>query len=158
MQNLLCGRLVQIERNAPALMQHHRAQIVNAVGLVGMLVGQKYRIDVVDMSVDQLLTQVGRGIDHDPRDAMASCAFDQQRATTSPVLRIPGIARSPAEGGPWNAGGRATAEDRQAHGHAAAFDAGTLLNRRKKFYVVCREISSSEAPRASASTLAISIT
>ena len=53
-----CG-LVQIDRNPPALVQHHGAQIVDAVGLIGVLVGQEHRIDMVDIGVDQLLTQVG---------------------------------------------------------------------------------------------------
>ena len=35
---------------------------------------------------------------------------------------------------------------------------GTLLNRRKKFSVVSRAISSSETPRAAAKTLAVSAT
>ena len=65
----LAGRLVQIDRNAPALMQHHGAEIVDAVGLVGVLMGQEHRVDVVDIGVDQLLAQIGRGIDHDPRHA-----------------------------------------------------------------------------------------
>ena len=40
-------------------MQHHRAQIVDPVGLVGVLVGQEHRIEVIDLGVDQLLAQIG---------------------------------------------------------------------------------------------------
>ena len=42
-----------------ALVQHHGAEIVDAVGLIGMLMGQKHRVDVVDTGVDQLLAQIG---------------------------------------------------------------------------------------------------
>ena len=41
---------------------------------------------------------------------------------------------------------------------AASLARGTLLNRRKKFSVVWRAISSNETPRVSASTLAVSTT
>ena len=61
--DILRGRLVQIDRNAPALVQHHRAEIVDAVGLVGVLVGQEHRVDMIDPGVDQLLAQIGRGVD-----------------------------------------------------------------------------------------------
>ena len=43
--DVLGGRLVEIDRNAPALVQHDRAQIVDAVGLVGVLVGQEHRVE-----------------------------------------------------------------------------------------------------------------
>src|SRR5262249_48458246 len=72
--------------------------------------------------------------------------------------RIVGIAAAPAERRARHAGGRAAAHDRQRQRHAAAFDAGTLENRRKKFSVVSLEISSKLTPRASASTLATSTT
>ena len=156
--DVLGGRLVEIGRDAPALMQHHRAQIVDAVGLVGMLVGQEHRVEVIDFGVDQLLAQIRRGVDHDARDALARRALDQQRAAAAAVFGIVGIAAAPAERRARHAGGRAAAEDRQRQRHAAAFAAGTLENRRKKFSVVCREISSSDTPRVSASTLATSTT
>ena len=152
------GRLVEVDRNAAALVQHDRTQIVDAVGLVGVLMGQVHRVDVIDLGVDQLLAQVGRGVDHDPRGAVRARALDQQRAAAAAVLRIVGIAGAPAERRARYAGGGAAAEDRQRHRHAAAFGAGTFENSRKKFSVVCREISSSETPRVSASTFATSTT
>ena len=42
---------------------------IDAVGLVGMLVGQEHGVDMIDVGVDQLLAQVRRGIDQDARDA-----------------------------------------------------------------------------------------
>src|SRR4051794_12480954 len=152
------GRLIEINRNPPSLMQHDRAEIVDAVGLVGVLVGQEYRIDVIDVGVDQLLAQVGRGIDHDPRGAVRAGTLDHQRAAAATVFWIVGIAGAPAEGRSRYAGGGAAAEDGQRYRHAAAFGIGTFENSRKKFSVVCREISSSETPRVSASTFATSTT
>src|SRR6266550_8838404 len=63
------GRLAQMDRNASALMQHDGTEIVDAVGLVGMLMGEEYRVDMIDLGVDQLLAQVGRGVDQDTRDS-----------------------------------------------------------------------------------------
>ena len=60
---MIGGRVIQIDRNAPALMQHDRSEIVDPVGLIGMLMGQEHRIDVIDIGVDQLLAQIGRGVD-----------------------------------------------------------------------------------------------
>ena len=150
--------LVQDRPECAALMQHHGTQIIDAMGLIGVLVGQEHRIDVIDMGIDQLLAQIWRGIDHDPRNASIARTLDQQRTATSAVLRIFGVAGAPAQRRPRNAGRRSAAKDRKIKRHAVAFGAGTLLNRRKKFSVVCREISSSVTPRASASTLAISTT
>src|SRR6201995_2201301 len=136
-------------------MQHHRAEIVDAMGLVGMLMGEKHRIDVVDLGIDQLLAQVGRGIDHDPRHAPLRSPLDQERAAAAAVSGVVRIAFAPAERRARNAGGGAAAEDCQGQRHAAT-GAGTLEKKRKKFSVVCRAISSSETPRVSASTLATS--
>src|SRR4051794_13237628 len=156
--DVLGGRLVEVDRNAPALVQHDRTQIVDAMGLVGMLMGQEYRIDVIDIGVDQLLAQVRRGVDYDPRGAVRARALDHQRATAAAVLWIVGIAGAPAEGRTRYAGRGAAAEDGQRYRHAAAFGGGTFENSLKKFSVVCREISSSETPRVSASTFATSTT
>ena len=89
---------------------------------------------------------------------LARPPFHQQRAAAAAVLRVVRIAAAPAERRTRHAGGGAAAEDRQRQRHAAAFAAGTLENRRKKFSVVCREISSKVTPRVSASTLATSTT
>src|ERR1051325_1049425 len=85
------GRLVEVNRNAPALVQHDRTQIVDAVGLV-MLMGQEYRIDMIDIGVDQLLAQIRRRIDYDPGGAVGARALEQQRAAAAAVLWIFGIA------------------------------------------------------------------
>src|SRR6185437_10938681 len=155
---MLGGRLIEKDRDAPALMQYDGAEIVDAVGLIGVLMGEEYRIDMIDLGVDQLLAQIGRGIDHDPGHAPVRRQLHQQRTAAAAVLRVGGVARAPAQRGARNAGRGSAAENRERERHAAVSAAGTLLNSRKKFAVVWREISSSETPRASASTLAISTT
>src|SRR5882672_6164238 len=157
-QDVIGGRLVQIDRNAPALMQHDRAKIVDSMGLISMLMRQKHRIDVIDIGVDQLFAQIGRGIDHHARNPAIPGPLGKQRAAAATVFRIIRIAGAPAERGTRDAGRGSAAENSQAQRHAVASAAGTLENRRKKLSVVWREISSSETPRASASTLATSTT
>src|SRR6267142_1638339 len=142
---MIRGRLVQIDGNAPALVQHNRTKIVDP-------------IDVIDTGVDQLFAQVGRGIDHDPRDPAIASPLDEQRATAAAVFRIIGIAGAPAERGTRHAGRGSATEDCQRQRHAVASAGGTFENSRKKFSVVWREISSNETPRVSASTLATSTT
>src|SRR5207237_3262075 len=97
-------------------------------------------------------------IDHDPCGAVGARALDQQRAAAAAVFWIVGIAGAPAERRARHACRGAAAEDCQRHRHATAFGAGTLENRRKKFSVVCREISSRETARVAASTFATSTT
>src|ERR1700730_14988672 len=123
-----------------------------------MLMRQKHRVDVIDVSVNQLLAQIGRGVDHDPRHSAIPCALGEQRAAAAAVFRIVGVARTPTERGTRNAGRGSAAENCQGQRHAISFAGGTLENRRKKLSVDWREICSSETPRASASTLAISTT
>ena len=74
MHDILGGRLVEIDRNAAALVHHDGAEVVDAVGLVGVLMGEEHRVEMVDIGVDQLLAQIGRGIDQDPRDAVIGSA------------------------------------------------------------------------------------
>src|SRR5262249_29944653 len=155
--DVLGGRLVEIDGNSTALMQHHRPQIVDAMGLIGVLMGEIHGVDVIDVRIDQLLAQVGRGVDHDPRRTVRAGPFDQQRATAAAIFGILGIAGAPAERRTGDAGGGAAAKDRERQCHAA-MAVGTFENRRKKFSVVCCEISSSETPRVSASTFATSTT
>ena len=130
------GRLVQIDRNASALMQHDRTEIVDPVGLVGMLMGQEHRIDMIDIGVDQLLAQIGRGVDDDPRRPLLRRPLGEQGAAAAAVFRIAGIAGAPAERGTRHAGRGSAAEDCQAQRHAADSAEGTLENSRKKFSVV----------------------
>ena len=65
------------------------AQIVDAVGVVGMLVGVEDRVEPVDLGIEQLLAQIGRGIDQDAGDACAVAPFDQERGAPTAVPGLP---------------------------------------------------------------------
>ena len=135
------------------------AQVVDAVDVVGMLVGVEHAVEPIDVGVEKLLAQIGRRIHQDPRDTAVVVALDEQCSAPAAVFRIGRIADAPAQRRPRHAAGRPAAEDRELQRHAAAAAVrGTLLNRRKKFSVVCRAISSNETPRVSASTFAVSTT
>src|SRR5690242_8519651 len=152
------GRLVHIGVELTAGANEQRAQVVDAVGVVGMLVRVEDAIEPIDIRVQELLAQVRRGVDQHP-GALALAALDQERTAAPAVLRILGITGAPAERRPRHAARRAAAQDGELEAHAAAAALrGTLENRRKKFSVVWAAISSSDTPRACASTLAVSTT
>src|SRR5262249_36768414 len=93
------------DRYALAPMDEQAAQVVNAVGMVGMFVRVEHGISPIDLGVEQLFAQVRRGIDQHAGDAIAVAALDQKRRPPAAVLRIVGIAYAPAERGPWDAAG-----------------------------------------------------
>ena len=57
------GRLVDPDRDALALAHEQRAQIVDAVGMVGVLVGDQHAVEPVDLRREQLLAAVRRAVD-----------------------------------------------------------------------------------------------
>jgi hypothetical protein len=57
--------------------QAKRPQIVNPVRVVGVGVAQKDAVEPLDLSVDQLLAQVGRGVHEDRRRVLRPEALDQ---------------------------------------------------------------------------------
>ncbi len=99
------GALVQMDVDALPLVQEQCAQVVDAMGVVGVLVGVEDRIQPVDLGRQQLLAQVGRRIDQDAGHAAAFAALDQQRGAAAAVLGIAGIADAPAERRPRDATG-----------------------------------------------------
>src|SRR5690606_187386 len=93
----------------------HRPQVVDAVTMVGVVVRPEHRVDLVDAIVEELLTQVGRGIDKQP---LARVAFDDNRDPCAPVLRLVGIALSPVVAEPRHAGRSAAPEHEELHAAA----------------------------------------
>ena len=79
------------------------ADIVDAVGLVGMGMGIDHRIDGGDIGVDQLPDHVRPGIDQHAGDAMFAHPLDQQRTAAAAVLRIARVAGAPAVADPRHA-------------------------------------------------------
>src|SRR6185437_3234217 len=117
-------------------------------------------IDPVHIGIQQLQAHIRRAVDENARPVtLCVCALNQKRAATPPVLGIVRVAGTPAQRNARYAHRRSAAENREGQAHAAsASSRGTLLNRRKKFSVVCCAISSADTPRASARTLAVSTT
>src|SRR6516164_4871248 len=109
-----------------------------------MLVGVEHRVEPLDVRVEQLLAEVRRRIDqHAGARARRIAALNQERAPSPPVLRIGWIGVAPAEPDARHARRGSAAEDRGGERHAAFMAArGALANRRKKFSVVWRAISS----------------
>src|SRR5690606_7938655 len=105
----------------------------------------------------QLLAQIGRGVDQHPRDPRRLLALDQQRGAAATVFRVVWIAGAPAERRPRDTHRGATSQncEFQRHAASAAAGRGTLENSRKKFPVVPAAASSGLMPRAAASMRAV---
>src|SRR4051812_35075715 len=127
--------------------------------MVGMRVREQHAIQVVDFRIQELLANVGRGINQNARRSAGPAALDQQRAAPPAVLRIVRIAGAPAAAQSRHTGRRTTAQNDEPQAHAtASTGCGTLANSRKKFAVVWAAIASRERPRVRASTAAVSTT
>ena len=113
------GRFVEIDVDAPAALDEQRAQIVDAVGMVGVLVRVEYAVDPIDLGVEKLLAQIRRRIDQHARDAAFAFPFNQDRGAAAPVFRICRIAIAPAQSRPGHAAGRAAAENGDFQRHLA---------------------------------------
>jgi len=74
----LRGRFVHIDVHAAALVHKQRPQIVDAVGVVGMLVGEQHAVEPVDLRLEQLLAAVGRAVDQNARNAAGGIAAFHQ--------------------------------------------------------------------------------
>src|SRR5258707_13883503 len=158
--------LVQIDVDPPTAVDKKPPQIVDSMGVIGMFVGEEHRVEPVHVRVEKLLAQIRRGVNQDPGDASSIAPFNQERRAPAAVPGIARIAGAPAECGPRNATRGARAKNREVRRHAAraqaragclsSFTPAVFRNRRKKFSLVCRAIASSDMPRASATTVAVS--
>src|SRR5260221_14256055 len=130
------------------------------MGVVSMLMRDEYAVEPVDFGVQKLHAKIGRPSDkHGRSAAVRICPLNQKRGAPPAIFWIVWIARTPAQRPPRDAHGRTAAEDGGGQAHAAfAATRGTLLNRRKKFSVVWRAISSAVTQRPAPKTLAVSAT
>jgi carbon-monoxide dehydrogenase small subunit len=129
-------------------------QIVDAVQMIGMTVGEQHAIQATDTCRQQLFAQIGRGID---QDASAGI-LDQDGGAPAAIARLLGVASPPADADARRSGGRAAAKDSDLHGFAApsptaAFRA--LANRRKKLPEVICASSAVSTPFNSATLAAV---
>ena len=113
------GLFVEIDVDQSPLFEVQRAQVVDAVGVVGVLVGVEDGVDPIDLGIEKLLAQIGRRVDQDPGDAAGVVTLDQERRAAAPVFRIVGIAGAPAQRRPRHAGGGSAAENSEFQRHAA---------------------------------------
>ena len=71
------------------------AQLVDAVGMIGMLVRVEHRIDHADIVIEHLLAQIGRGVDQYASFAVRSRLPNQERTSPAAILGVGGIALPP---------------------------------------------------------------
>src|SRR4051794_35680079 len=113
--------------------------------MIGMVMGDEHAADGFDARGQELLAKIRPAIDQQALPA----AFEQDRGAQPAVLRLGGIALTPAAPKPRHAGRRPATQD--AYPHADA-----LLNSLKKLSVVCSARVSISTPRRAATNLAVS--
>ena len=115
---MLAGLGVVIDGDAPAPVVGHHAQIIDAVGVVGMVVGVEHAVEPADAGIEQLLAEIRRAVDQHIGRALGAFPLHENRAAPPPVLRICRIARAPDIADTGHAAGRAAAEDGELERHA----------------------------------------
>src|SRR3981081_3240776 len=134
-----------------SLAQHVGPHVVDAVDLVGMLVRPQHGVDALDLGVQKLVAQVGRGIDQEGLAAV----LHQDGAAAAAIARVGGVGRAPfAASAPAPYPSYATpppaAQDRPPHRRRSA-----LANSRKKLSVVAASSSATPTPLSSATLAAV---
>ena len=79
--------------------------------MIRMGVGVKYGVEAIHVGVQQLLAQIGRGID----EYAGVFLLHQDRWPEAPVSGVFGIAGAPVTADQWGSAGMAAAKDRDAH-------------------------------------------
>ncbi len=143
------GRGICKERDRPPHQPVDGAQIVDTMQVVGMGMGEQHGVERGDAGIEQLLAQIGRGVDEEPRPAL----LHHHRAAPPAVARVPQIAGAPLAADARHAPGRAAAQHRYAHETAAGRRA--LSKSRKKFSLVAWASAATETPLSSASSAAV---
>jgi hypothetical protein len=93
------GQRVQVHINSPPIFNDQGAKVIDAVGVIGMGVGEEYAVEPIHLGIEELLAQVGRGINQRSREAGPMAALDQERCPAASVPGIVGITITPTEGG-----------------------------------------------------------
>src|SRR5688572_8854613 len=152
--------LVCPDRHAAAHVQEYCPELVDAMRMVRMRMGEYDPVKVADARGQKLLAQIRRGVDKYAGDLFPLAALDQQRTPLPAVLRIGGIATTPYIANTGNAARGAASEDREPETHAAGAsrkDAGALAlpKSRKKFSLVILASCSAGISLISASLLSV---
>ena len=118
--------------------------------VIGMGMRVNERIDAAYFRIQELLSEIRRGIDQNGRAVL----LDQDRSPAASVARIIGVAGAPIATNSRHAPGWSAAENGHFHETIAA-GRFALLKRRKKFSLVARPSSSTETPLSSATFAAV---
>src|SRR2546426_5797457 len=94
-----------------AVLHGDRAQIVDAVHVIGVGVREQHRVDPGDTRRHELQAQLGRGVDEQP----PAPGLDHRGGAGALVPRVRRGAGAAGASGLRHAGGRAGAEERQSH-------------------------------------------
>ena len=95
--------------------ERNRAKLVEAVAMVGMIVGPDHRVQTVEAGVQRLLAKIRAGVDED----VGAFVADQDRSPAAAVARLAGIAAAPIIADPGHAERGSAAQEPKLH--AAAF-------------------------------------
>ena len=157
----LPGRPIHVGVDRAAARIGHGAQLVEAVAVIGVGVGEQDRVDRPGPAVKQLGAQVGRGVD----EQGGAPLLHQNRHPAAPVARMVRIADAPvaARGavGEGDAAGAAATENGDLHagdchiGTCGRAGRAALANRRKTLSPVARTSSSGGTPLSSARAAAV---
>src|SRR5439155_4966479 len=101
-----------VERQRCGAAVGDRAQIVDTVGVVGVVVREEHRVDPVDAGSDELQAELGWGIDEDAR---ARIALDHGADAGAAVAGVRGPAYVAPAAQLWHAERGSRAEERQPH-------------------------------------------
>ena len=56
---------VHVNGNSAPVLDDERAKVVDAVGMVGVGMSEKHRVEPIDVRIEKLLPQIRRGINQD---------------------------------------------------------------------------------------------
>src|ERR1700724_4575676 len=105
-----CCRLIQVYVDAPPVLDDQRAEVVDAVGMIGMTMGEEYSVTPIHMRREQLLAQVRRRINQHLGGARPTATLHQERSPPAAILGVVRIAVPPSERGARHPPRRAAAE------------------------------------------------
>jgi hypothetical protein len=151
------GPSAQTPRRSAHVEDDH-AQIVEPVDMIGVGMGVDHPVEPPDARIEQLLAQVGRGVDQDGCLPALVEALHQHGTAAAGVARLVRVAIAPMAAEARHTAGGAAAEDGEAqlrHAQAAFVPAAARVNSRSKFAVVAAANSASVTPKTSAPTRAV---
>ena len=132
------SRRIGIDVDQPLGVEEERAEIVDAVRMVGVVMRVEHAVEVIDTRGKKLRAHIRAGVDQNAGRPLAAVeALDEERASRPAVLGFRRVAGAPIIADPRNARRCAAAENGD-HEPRHPQPRGTLVNKRWKFSVVAR--------------------